>query len=306
MGTRALDSGEGDPVGQWRRHPQRLRAGARIPPVVVLPRAQAQQDLFQGAQRRQRLAVEVDDERDAPPLAGFARSVRAGRPPAQPRADHRSVADRPVTPVARPISASEAPAATAARTASSRARAAAACRAAACSTSSRACHPAMCRRHSVITRCSSAASRSAHGPVTASRRAAGSASSGGTRVQQVPRQPQVRSAAHPTTAASGRHSLRLVDHLEADLAAGVRVDDPVAAEDRAVGPEALGGAAVAVGQPHPVAVARRVVGSAGHQQTAGAAGAGTLRAVGEQRYHPTFMLLAVHDRAHPSHGSCFR
>ncbi|WP_254791218.1 hypothetical protein [Blastococcus tunisiensis] len=48
-GEQALHGGERDPVGQWRRHRQRLRDGARVPPVVVLPGAQAQQDLFQGA-----------------------------------------------------------------------------------------------------------------------------------------------------------------------------------------------------------------------------------------------------------------
>ena len=79
-GEQALHGGEGDPVGQWRRQPQRLGVGARILLVVVLPRAQAQQDFLQGAQRRQRLAVEVDDEHGALPWPGFlARSGMAGR-----------------------------------------------------------------------------------------------------------------------------------------------------------------------------------------------------------------------------------
>src|SRR4051794_7105156 len=95
----------------------------------------------------------------------------------------------------------------------------------------------------------------------------------------------------------GAPLLGLLDHLEADLAAAVGMHDPVAAEKRAVGPEALGGGAVAVCQPHPVVIARPVVGSAGYQQTAGAAGAGALRAVAEQRHHPALVLLAGGDRA---------
>src|SRR3954465_10171031 len=55
-----------------------------------------------------------------------------------------------------------------------------------------------------------------------------------------------------------------------------------------------------------VAVAGPVVGPAGYQPTAGAAGAGALRAVGEQRHHPALVLLAVGDRAHPSHRSSSR
>src|SRR4051794_16131296 len=51
-----------------------------------------------------------------------------GRSAAQSLADHRSVADLPVRPVARPMSAHEAPAASAARTAWSSARAAVAWR----------------------------------------------------------------------------------------------------------------------------------------------------------------------------------
>jgi hypothetical protein len=79
-GEQALHGGEGDPVGQWRRQPQRLGVGTHIPRVVVLPRAQAQQDLLQGAQRRQRLAVEVDDEHGPLPWPGFlAPSGVAGR-----------------------------------------------------------------------------------------------------------------------------------------------------------------------------------------------------------------------------------
>ncbi|MGX5653446.1 MmyB family transcriptional regulator [Geodermatophilus nigrescens] len=88
----------------------------------------------------------------------------------------------------------------------------------------------------------------------------------------------------------------MLDHLPADLAAAVGVHDPVASEKRAFLPTALGGEAVAVGQPDPVAVAGPVVGPAACQQTAGAAGAGALCAFSEQRHHPAFMLMAVHDQ----------